>query len=148
MPDIDAFMAAYQNQQKAIAEASAINKSAVFDALAATEITSISVTFDGESDSGQIGEITAFAGGNPHPLPAIQIEIQHVPWGGGKRDSSRSPLRDAIETLCYDYLSQKQSGWEDNEGGFGSFAFDVARRSIALEFNGRYSDYTTSHYTF
>jgi hypothetical protein len=148
MSNIDDFMASYQNHQKAIAEANAINKNAVFDALAATEISSVTVTFDGEGDSGQIEEITAHAGDNPQPLPDTQIEIQYVAWGSGKLDSSQSPLREAIEKLCYDFLEQEHGGWENNDGAFGEFTLDVAARTVDLEFNGRYTDVHSSDHTF
>jgi hypothetical protein len=53
MRDIDEFMASYQNHQKALAEANAINKNAAFDALAAAGIATVNVESDGEGDSGQ-----------------------------------------------------------------------------------------------
>ena len=141
-------MASYQNHQKAIAEANVINKAAVFDALAASGITSVTVTFDGEGDSGQIQEIAAYVAGNPHPLPDVAIEIQQAPWGGGKLDSSHGPLRDAVETLCYDFLSQEHGGWENNDGAYGEFIFNVAERTVELEFNGRYTDVATTSHSF
>jgi hypothetical protein len=54
----------------------------------------------------------------------------------------------AIETLCYDYLEQTNGGWENNDGGFGEFIFDVAARTVELEFNGRYTDTFTTNHTF
>jgi hypothetical protein len=148
MSDTDDFATSYQNQQKAIAEANVINKTAVFDALAAAGITRVTVSFDGEGDSGQIEEITAYAGDNPHPLPDVEIQIRQVSWGSSELDSSRSPLRDAIETLCYDFLSQEQGGWENNDGAFGEFTFQVAERGIELDFNARFTDCTHFSHTF
>jgi hypothetical protein len=57
-------------------------------------------------------------------------------------------LREAIEELCYDYLSDKHDGWENNDGGFGTFVFDVATRAIELEFNARFIEFTTSTHEF
>ena len=47
------------------------------------------------------------------------------------------PIRDAIETLAYDFLDKTQSGWENNEGAYGDFTFDVAARTITLDYNER-----------
>ena len=148
MSDINTVMQAYEIHARALAEANSLNKTVVFEALAAASITTVTVTFDGEGDSGQIEDITAYAGDGPQPLPDIQVEIQHVSWGTGKLDGSQSPLRYAIETLCYDFLSQEHAGWENNDGAFGEFAFDVAARRIDLEFSARFSDFTTSSHTF
>jgi hypothetical protein len=57
-------------------------------------------------------------------------------------------LREAVEELCYGYLEQENAGWENNDGAFGEFNFDVAERRIALDFNQRFIDYTQHDYTF
>ena len=54
-------------------------------------------------------------------------------------------LHDAIETLCYDYLSQTHGGWENNDGAYGTFEFDVQQRSIRLDFDERFTD--TNHHS-
>jgi hypothetical protein len=52
--------------------------------------------------------------------------------------------KDAIEKLVYDLLEQTYSGWEDNQGAYGDFLFDVSERTITLNFNERIE---TSEYT-
>jgi hypothetical protein len=145
MSDTADIEAAYQNHQKAVAEANVMNKRAVFDALVAAGIATVNVEFDGEGDSGQIQGIAA---DDSPEVPNIAIELQKAPWGSGKLDSSQSTLREAIETLCYDYLEQHQGGWENNDGAFGEFIFNVAERRIELEFNARFSDSTVFNYSF
>lgn len=81
-------------------------------------------------------------------IPQVPIELQKTSWGTGKLDSIQSTLRDGIETLCYNYLEQHQGGWENNDGAFGEFVFNVAERRIELEFNGRFSDSTLFTYSF
>jgi hypothetical protein len=137
--------AAYQNHQKAVAEANVINKRVVFDALVAAGISTVNVTFDGEGDSGQIEDIVADGSVD---VPQVPIELQKASWGSGKVGSSQSTLREAIETLCYDYLEQHQGGWENNDGAFGEFIFNVAERRIELEFNARFSESTLFNYNF
>ena len=134
-----------ERHNKALLEANTLNKATVFDALATAGINTVIVTFDGEGDSGQIQDITA---DDSAQVPDTRIELLQTEWGTGKLDSAQSTLRNAIETLCYDYLSQEHGGWENNDGAFGEFTFSVADRTIALEFNGRFSDFHTSSHTF
>jgi hypothetical protein len=146
MSDTDDIMASYHNHQKALADANVINKGAVFDALAAAGIAIVNTTFDGEGDSGQIDDITA---DDSATIPPISIELQReTGWGAGKLDSSQTTLRDAIVTLCYDYLSQVQEGWENNDGAFGEFIFNVAERRIDLDLNVRFSDSALFNHSF
>jgi hypothetical protein len=145
MTDLTEIAKAYELHQQAVAQVNAINKSAVFDALTTAGIAIVNVTFDGEGDSGQIDNITA---DDAAAIPQIHIELQRTVWGSGKLDSIQNTLHDAIETLCYDYLSQEQGGWENNDGAFGEFIFHVAERRIELEFNSRFSDSTLFNYSF
>ena len=145
MSDSKDFDTLLQRHNKALLEANTLNKASVFDALATAGVNTVIVTFDGEGDSGQIQDITADGSA---PIPDARIEMLRTEWGTGKLDSTQSTLRDAIETLCYDYLSQEHDGWENNDGAFGEFTFSVADRTIALEFNGRFSDFHTSSHTF
>jgi hypothetical protein len=145
MSDSKDFEALLERHNKALSEANAFNKAAVFDALATAGISTVNVTFDGEGDSGQIENIMADGSAE---IPDTRFELQQNGWGTGKLDSAQSTLRGAIETLCYDYLSQEYGGWENNEGAFGEFTLSVADRTIELEFNGRFSDVHTSSHTF
>jgi hypothetical protein len=76
------------------------------------------------------------------------ITIQTVSWGTTEILTAQSTLETAIENLCYDYLGQTHGGWENNDGGYGEFRIDVAKRSIELEFNGRFTDTWTDNHTF
>ncbi len=120
------------------------NKTALFDALAAAAITKVVVHFDGYGDSGQIEDIAAYAGDADANIPADPIEIARPRWGEGEADRDSCSLRDAIEALSYDALEETHGGWENNEGAYGDFTFDVASRTITLDYNERYE---TSEYT-
>jgi hypothetical protein len=148
MTDIEDFATMYENHRKALAEANTLNKTAVFDALSAAGITRVLADFDGEDDNGQIQNIAAYCGDDVRILPELSLETQRVAWGSGKRDSEQATLQGAIAALCYDYLSQEHDGWENNDGAFGEFTFDVAEASIGLEFNARFSDATLFSHTF
>jgi hypothetical protein len=129
-------------------KANEINKTAVFDALIVAGITTIDVAFDGEGDSGQIEAITACKGATEAALPDNEVTLYREAWRSNALVEVKTPLREAIETLCYAYLEQYHGGWENNDGAFGSFVFDVARRTIDLEFNARFSEFTTSSHSF
>jgi hypothetical protein len=60
----------------------------------------------------------------------------------------RQSFASALETICYDFLEQEHGGWENNDGAFGEFTFNVAERTVELEFHGRYMDISTSTHTF
>jgi hypothetical protein len=120
------------------------NKTALFDALAAAGITTVVVTFDGYGDSGQIETIEAKAGDDVIPLPTVQIEIASAVWGSATIDRQTRPVEEAIEILVYDVLNQTYGGWENNDGAYGEYTFDVAERTITLDYNERHmeSDYS------
>ncbi len=120
------------------------NKTALFDALSAAGITKVVVHFDGYGDSGQIEDIAAYAGDADAEIPSGAIEIAQPRWGEPETHHDSCSLRDAIEALSYDALEETHGGWENNEGAYGDFTFDVAARTITLDYNERYesSEYT------
>ncbi len=142
------FETTYARHKDLRAKANEVNKAVLFDAVASTSITSIHVDFDGEGDSGQINGVAAFCGDEPATLPNTTVAIQTVPWGNTEILTAQSTLEKAIVNLCYDYLEQTHGGWENNDGGYGEFRIDVAKRSIELEFNGRFTDTWTDNHTF
>lgn len=121
-----------------------VNKLAVFDALAKASITSVRIDFDGCGDSGQIESISACAGSDVVEFPPDEITVIIVDEGDLSTTERRLSLNDAIETLAYDFLEQTHGGWENNEGAWGEFCFDVSDRTITLDFNERIE---TSEYT-
>jgi hypothetical protein len=140
-------MAAYEQHAKSLVEANDTNKNAVFAALKAESITIVTVRFDGAGDSGQIQEVTAETANGSIALPDVQIEMQHASWGG-KTTNRTMQLRDAIDELCFDYLSQEHGGWENNDGGQGEFTFRVQNASIDLEFEQFYTGSSLHSHTF
>ena len=113
------------------------NKAALFDVLANAGITSVVVTFDGIGDSGQIESIDARTGDAAAVLPICDIEIVTPGWDGSEFNRRTLPVGEAIEQLVYAFLEETHGGWENNEGAFGEFTFDVAERAIRLDYNER-----------
>ena len=124
------------------------NKTAIFDSLTALEITEVFVEFDGEGDQGQIEMLTVVRNGEPVPMPEATVRLQHASFGSVEPVVAECSLRDGIETLCYDFLEDEHGGWENNDGAFGEFHLDIEKRTVDLEFHGRFTDVFTSHHSF
>ena len=124
------------------------NKTALFDALAAANITIVVVTFDGYGDSGQIENIEVKSGDEIVSLPAGAIEIARPVWGSSEVDRQSLSIHDAIEALAYSFLGQTHGGWENSDGAYGDFTFDVADRTITLDYNERHMESDHSQHVF
>lgn len=146
MSDTEHFAERYARHQEILKQANAANKEAVFAALAAAGIATVTVSFDGEGDSGQIADIAV--DGKVTRLPDVRVECQLVPLGAETPVCGQTTLHLAIDALCYDYLAQEHGGWENNDGAYGEFVFDVAQRRVELDFNARFSDSVNSTHTF
>jgi hypothetical protein len=115
------------------------NKTVLFNALAAAGITFVIVTFDGYGDSGQIENIEIRAGDEIIELPDERIEILDPIWGSSEIERQTHTLGEAIEHMAYAFLRQTHEGWENNDGAYGDFTFDVEERTITLDYNERYT---------
>ena len=124
------------------------NKTALFDALAAAGIEIVTVIFDGYGDSGQIENIEAKAGDATMALPPHEIEIASPVWGSSEIERPTQPVREAIESLAYAFLGQTHGGWENSDGAYGDFTFDVAERTITLDYNERHMESDYSQHVF
>ena len=148
MTDTTDLTAKYECYDRMLAECNLFNRKEVFEALAALRIDTVIVDFNGESDSGQIENLLALSGENPRSLTDTHIEIRHVHWGADSHESIQTRLDDAVEELCYNFLGETNEGWENDDGAFGNFTFNVAERSIELDFNARFSSSVNHTYTF
>ena len=129
------------------AELRPVNKTAVFDALAPAEITIVVVAFDGYGDSGQIENVEAKARRGPG-LPSVEVEIASAVWDQAEPDRTAMTVHDAIERLVFDFLGVTHDGWENSDGAYGDFTFDVAERTITLDYNERYMQSGYSQHVF
>jgi hypothetical protein len=124
------------------------NKIALFDALAAANITIVVVTFDGYGDSGQIENIEVKSSDEIVALPTGAIEIARPVWGSIEIERQSLSIHDAIEALAYSFLGQTHGGWENSDGAYGDFIFDVAERTITLDYNERHMESDYSQHVF
>lgn len=98
MADIVAQIEAEKAQRAALRPA---NKVAVFAALAGAGIASVTVSFDGYGDSGQIESIVAHDAAHAEiPLPDRTISMVAIIWGQSEPESRAMALTEAIEHLC------------------------------------------------
>lgn len=137
-------MAALREQLEA--ELFSLNKATLFNALEPTGVTSIIVSFDGYGDSGQIEDVEVRAGGETVSMPEAMIEIAQTVWGQSEPDRSTVSIATAVESLAYDVLERTHCGWENNDGAYGDIVFDVAARTVTLDYNERYT--ASENYTY
>lgn len=131
------FLQRWTEYEARAAELHPANKASLFAALRQVGITTVVVTFDGAGDSGQIEDIQAHIGDEPAEIPATPVEIARLDFHATEPERLTEPLGEAIETLAYAFLEQTHGGWENNEGAFGEFVFDVAGETITLDYNER-----------
>lgn len=125
------------------------NKAAIFDALAAAGISRVVVNFDGYGDSGQIENIDAYRGESDFvALPETEVTIASASWGDPGIVAQTMTLEGAIEQMAYDLLSSTHGGWENNDGAYGEFSFDVQERVIDLDYNERFTSSEYSSHIF
>jgi hypothetical protein len=142
------FVTKYAQHREAVVKANTLNKAVVFDALAAAGITHVFVEFDGAGDSGQIEGVCARVDDTPVNFPSTTVNLHTTSWNHAELSLKETSLTAAVEDLCYGCLEQTHAGWENNDGAYGDFTFDVAERRITLDFNGRYSDTWSDAHTF
>lgn len=146
MPEFNDICARYERQRQVEAAANAHNKDLVFDALAAAGVTSVTVTFDGYGDSGQIQNVEWQPSA---PAPDSAVVLRTPDGDGNLNDEPESvALAGAVDELCYAWLGQDHCGWQDNDGSFGEFVFDVPKRTVELTFNCRFTDHETSEHSY
>ena len=131
-------------QDRLHAELQPLNKAALFEALATAGVTLVVVSFDGYGDSGQIDNVEVTAGDTVVPMPECAIEIAEAVCDQPEPNRTTICIAEVIERLVYDLLTDTHCGWENNDGAYGDFTFDVAERTITLDYNERYtmSDYS------
>ena len=76
------------------------------------------------------------------------IELRDVVFSDLSISSDQRTIREIVEVMAYDLLRQTHDGWENSDGAFGEFTFNVAERSITLDYNERYTESTNHQHEF
>jgi hypothetical protein len=95
----------------------------VLDALRALGVQAVTVEYDGYGDEGNIEEITIAPDGLNVPR-AIEVQLEEACW-----------------VLC-------PEGFENGEGGCGTFEIDVVTGHVQHEHNDRYTELDKSEEAF
>ncbi|WP_051278319.1 DUF6878 family protein [Solimonas flava] len=90
-------------------------------------ITDVDADYDGIGDSGQIEQIAYRDRARPDQTIAVDDEI-----GRG------------VEALLYALLEFRHGGWENNDGAYGSFRWNLLGGTIEHEHHARYTEVETS----
>ncbi|MBA4090111.1 MAG: hypothetical protein C0494_05895 [Sphingobium sp.] len=136
---LDDVMARWALHEQREAQLQPANKTALLSALAAAGIMKVVIRFDGSGDSGQIEEIEAFdAEDIALEIPTTSVELLDLPWNESVGRPVSLALGAALEAQAYRLLGATHPGWENGDGAYGEFTFDVPAGTIRLEHADRY----------
>ena len=93
----------------------------LFDFLKALGIQVLKVHYSGSGDSGQTDDMTTI----PDKLHKLLDE----------QLNEKETLRSYLDTFTWEKIEDEESGFYNNEGGYGEIIFDVAERTIKMEHN-------------
>lgn len=137
---VDDIMARWARRDAQEAQLLPVNRTNIFAVLATAGMAMALVRFDGSGDSGQIDEIeTCDAQGISLPITDTPVNMLVLPWGEHIPKSETVPLGQALENMAYQLLGSAHRGWENGDGAFGEFTFDVGAGTIRLDHSDRYT---------
>lgn len=125
----------------------------VLRVMASHNIKTITVSFDGSGDSGQIESVDFDGGDDGSKDIQVQWAVNEELWNIATGDyvdnfvQKDGKLEDLVSDVVYTLLEDEHGGWELDDGSSGTFTFDAAHKSVEVVFNERYTDYRTKEYT-
>lgn len=146
LSDLERVKAEYERQAQLMKRGTMLNRAIIFDALQAAGIGHVELHFDGDSDSGQIEDCIPYAV-NPAErvtFPEIKIDLWDYNYNTGDLAPTHQPFQDAVETFAFDMLEEHHDGWENDGGAFGDVILRVPTRTINIDINERYTQYTST----
>lgn len=121
------WLAEYEAREQQRRAALPGRKVAVLDALRAASITSVSVEYNGEGDSGQVDYIVARKGDS-------DVDPATTTLSAGRS------LHDEVDDFAWELLDVYHGGFENNDGGQGQITIDVSAGTVTLDHNDRITD--------
>ena len=93
-------------------------------------VARVDIYYDGCGDSGQIEDVRYFDAQHKwiQSLPPITI------------------TEDALRELFYDLLESRHAGWENNDGAFGEFEWDLIENTLKHSHSERYTECETTEH--
>ena len=142
----DIIMSTYERQSLLMKRGTLLNREIIFDALQAAGVSHVEIHFDGYSDSGQIEGSVPYAINPAEEIafPEIKIVLWNYDYNTGELAPKHEPFQDAIETFAFDMLEDHHDGWENDDGAFGDVILKVQTRTVSIDFNERYTQYTST----
>ncbi len=140
--DMNAAMDNWRREQSQTMAKISENKVMVLEALRAHGIERVEIEYSGSGDSGQINEISnhGFAR-DAQGLPTFTDKWPEVRIMLIGENEPRT-LEDTVEWMAWQLLTVKHEGWENNDGGQGTIAFDVPSNMITLSHGQNYTETT------
>lgn len=125
-----------------------LNKPAVLDALKKLKVTSISVSYTGSGDSGQVDFVDAFSKDDKVSLEDEYVVIHNISSKFNqktkkfeeKEAKQETSLGDALREIVYDILEMEYPGWEINDGSSGNLRINVKDKKFKLEHTTYYTE--------
>lgn len=112
----------------------------------------IRVSFDGSGDSGSVESAEIWDGNkNLNMLFSVDYLETSSSWskdtGWVKTESvKRMPVKEALESLCYELLENTGIDWYNNDGGYGELCITLDPVEIKLEVNTRYTEVNSDEF--
>ena len=117
-------------------------KATLLTQLRRAKVAQAVIEYDGEGDSGQIESVllrdaaNEFMANKPLSVRA-QATLSQL-------DIKSETLTGALEDYAWELLSIHHSGFQDNEGAFGTITVDVALGTVLIEHSARSIDVSTT----
>jgi len=124
--NISDYLQNYRNEQQKIVRE---QQPRLKELLMSLNIARVQAEYDGSGDSGQIEAIYYFDAADNELKGLVDDETER-----------------SIESLLYALLEMRHDGWENNDGAFGSFDWNVATNTLQHVHNDRYTEVDTSTY--
>jgi hypothetical protein len=90
----------------------------------------VHINYDGCGDSGQIEDITYLDAAGKALDPASKVTI----------------AEDRLMDLFYDLTQARHPGWENNDGAFGEFEWNLTADTLHHSHSDRFTDYDTTEH--
>lgn len=126
------------------------HKDLIFDICEREGVKSFTVSFEGSGDSGQIEDVGLDQKIRKLPVEGAKVS-EGTQWLNGNSTTvfrKATDLEDLITSVCYEVLESVCGGWENNDGAYGEFFFDVKKRKVRLDFNERVVESNLTEYRF
>jgi Family of unknown function (DUF6878) len=98
--------------------------------LKAAGVELVHIRYDGCGDSGQIEEVTYTDAQGKSVNPADQMTL----------------TEDQLMELFYDLTQARHPGWENDDGAFGEFEWNLTADTLHHSHNDRFTEYYTTEY--